>query len=349
MHLNDGELTRALERVNIPKAAASFVTFSLERQYMKIWERSAAIELLTPDQHGKGGTVEANLQSLVRDFGACIVIPLPYGKDILNRYPQLLEDLWKFDNDLFPWLMIGVPTWLPFWGIKNGLASRNLLIEQIEGLFRRIDQYQRGKPVDFNADNSDLSDAALERNKIFNRDGWTFPERAVADLANLWAQNANTQPLLLWLLTYVYSTEGVAQILREEIAPYVKLLQSTPREIVGLNITGLTKKCQLLKACVFKTYRLVIEPTSIRYVARPVTISDGDFVHTLEKGTFVSAPRSLFSRDPSIFPDQKNSSQSAFWKPTHGLVNRSLDTGHSSHGVQELRYAKVTRSPRKRF
>jgi hypothetical protein len=103
----------------------------------------------------------------------------------MDRYPQLLEDLWKFDNDLFPWLMVGVPTWLPFQMIRNGFAARTRLIDQLEGLIRRIDQYQRGSPVDFNADMSDFSDAALGRNKIFNRDGWTFPERAVSDLANL--------------------------------------------------------------------------------------------------------------------------------------------------------------------
>jgi cytochrome P450 len=105
---------------------------------------------------------------------------------------------------------------------------------------------------------------------------------------------------------YVYSAEGVARRLREEIALYVRLSQTTPLEIVGLDIMGLTKKCQLLRACVFETYRLIIEPTSIRYVARPVTISDGDFVQTLNPGTWVSAPHSLLSRDSIIFPDTES-------------------------------------------
>jgi hypothetical protein len=137
--------------------------------------------------------------------------------------------------------MVGVSSWLPFRIILDGLAARSRLIDEVDGLYRRIDQYQRGEPVDFDADMSDISEAVLERNRIFNRSGWTFPERGVSDLTNIWAQNANTQPLLFWFLTYVYSTDGVIQRLREEIAPYVQLSQIMPREIINFDVAGLSK------------------------------------------------------------------------------------------------------------
>lgn len=71
--------------------------------------------------------VEANLSSLSRDFGACIAIPILYNQSFLDRYPQLLNDFWKFDNNLFPLLMMGVPTWLlfPFKVMREGLAARS--------------------------------------------------------------------------------------------------------------------------------------------------------------------------------------------------------------------------------
>ena len=76
------------------------------------------------------GAVEANHQSLTRDFGACISIPLLYGHDFLERYPQLLDDFWKFDNDIFPLLMIGIPPWAPFKVMKEGRNSCTVTFAQ---------------------------------------------------------------------------------------------------------------------------------------------------------------------------------------------------------------------------
>ncbi|KAJ4363888.1 hypothetical protein N0V83_009340 [Neocucurbitaria cava] len=270
---------------------------------MKRWEYSADITVSKFTSHGDIAKVEANLQNLSRDFGACIAIPQLYGRDFLDRYPQALDDFWKFDNDLFPLLMIGMPLWAPFKIVKEGLAARTRIITEIEALYRRIDQYQHGHPIDFDADVSDVSETASERNKIYERDGRSFPERGVGDLAIFWGQNANTQPVLFWLLTYVYSTFGILEQFREEIAPYIGISRTTPPEITSLDIPRLSRNCQLLKACILETYRLVNEPTSIRYVARPITITDGGLKHGLTQGMFVSVPHSLTNRDASVYGD----------------------------------------------
>jgi hypothetical protein len=120
LFLNDKNSVAAVERANVPQLANSFVTFSSDPAQMKRWEMSADIQVVTPNLPGKPGSVEANLQSLTRDFGACMAIPLLYGKDFLERCPQLLDDFWKFDNDLFPLLMIGMPLWAPFRMVKEG-------------------------------------------------------------------------------------------------------------------------------------------------------------------------------------------------------------------------------------
>ncbi|KAL8795380.1 MAG: hypothetical protein Q9195_002121 [Heterodermia aff. obscurata] len=306
MFVNETSVAAAIERGNIPEKAASFVTFSTDKERMRHWELSADIRLVRPSLADNRGVVEANLQSLTRDFGACIAIPLLYGQDFLDRYAQVLDDLWKFDNDLFSLMLIGVPTWAPFKIVKEGLAARSRLGKQMEALYRRIDQYQKKEPVDLGADMSDISNTALDRNKIYRRDDWSFRHRGVSDLALLWGQNANTQPTLFWFLAYVYSTPSLLDELRQEIAPYVTMSQRSPPEIISMDLTKLSRDCPRTKACLFETYRLTIDVVSIRYVERPVTIKDGSLRHELEPGTFVSAPHSTSHRDPSVYanPDE---------------------------------------------
>lgn len=303
MFLNDAAATAAIERGGVFQKAASFVTFSADTERINRWELSANIRVVTPELPDQPGVVEADLQSLTRDFGACIAIPLLYGQDFLDRYSQLLDDFWKFDNDLFPLLMIGIPSWAPFKIVKEGLAARSRLIKEMEALYQRIDQHQRGQPVDFSADMSDVSNAALGRNKIYSRQNLAFRHRGEGDLSVLWGQNANTQPTLFWFLAYVYSTPGLLQKLREEVAPYIKFSQTSPPEITSMDLTALSRDCPLLKACIFETYRMANEVTSIRYVERPITINDGDYKHKLKPGMFVSVPLSLNQRDPSIYAD----------------------------------------------
>ncbi|KAM0434013.1 hypothetical protein ACHAPT_003957 [Fusarium lateritium] len=291
LFLNDGAATAAIQGADVAYRASRLVTLA-PGQDRKRWELSADVRIISP------GVAEANLQSLARDFGACTATPLLYGKDFLDGNPRLLDDFWIFDNDLFPLLMIGVPSWAPFKMVRQGLRARSRILAAIEGLYRRIDQHQQGQPVD--SDMSDVHEALFARNTVYEREGWSFEERAAGDLATFWGQNANTQPVLFWFLAYVYSTQGLVDRVRDDIAPYVKL---SPTDPPVLDIPGLSNNCQLLKACIFETYRMVNEPTSIRHLERAVTISDSGFRHELKAGTFISVPHSLTNHDPSVYED----------------------------------------------
>ena len=329
MFLNNTAAIAALERADLPGKAASFVTFSADADKMKRWELSAKIEVIIPESTNGQEAAEANLQSLTRDFGACVAIPLLYGQDFLDRYSSLLDDFWRFDNDVFPLLMIGIPTWAPFKIVKEGIAARSRLLEQIDALYRRIDQYQNSERIDFDADMSDISKTALERNRVYSEKKWSFRERGGGDLAILWGQNANTQPIFFWFTTYVYSTPGLVEQLREEIGPYIKLSESQPLEFKSMDLPGIFANCPRMKACIFETYRMANEATSIRYVARPVTINDGTYKHELKPGMFVSAPHSVIQRDPSIYAD-----------PDEFIPDRFLETDPDS-GKLIARYGKL--------
>lgn len=328
MFLNEAGAAAAIERANIPEKAASFVTFVTDRECMRRWELSADVRLVIPDSPDDRGVVEANLQSLTRDFGACIAIPLLYGKDFLDRYMQVLDDFWKFDNDIFPLLLIGVPPWAPLKIMKEGLAARSRLANEMEALYRRIDQYQKSEPVDFGADMSDISNTALDRNKVYTQENWSFRHRGVGDLALLWGQNANTQPTLFWFLAYVYSTPGILDKLRQEIAPYIKLSQTSPPDIISMDFVGLSRDCPRMKACIFETYRLAVDVASIRYVERPNTIKDGSYTHELKAGMFVSAPHGLTQRDPSVYANPDDFVPDRFLKTDPKSGKLSARYGH---------------------
>lgn len=327
LFLNDTAATAALERGGIANEANHFVSFSDKSGSLQRWELSAKPKLLSND------AVEVNLQSITRDFGACIAIPLLYGRDFFERYPGILDDFWRFDNDAFPLLMIGLPTWLPSSMMRNGIASRSQLLNAMTALYRRIDQYQRGEVVDSDADMSDISTTALERNEVYDRRGWTYEERGAGDLAVLWGQNANTHPNLFWLMLYIHSTPGLVSSLREEVAPYVNLLR--PRvsgqqpQIESIDFPGLFAHSILLKACLYETFRMANEATSIRYITAPMTLTDGDYKHHIKAGTWVSAPHAINQRNPNIYlnPDTFN--------PTR-FLHTDPDTGK-----QSVRYGKL--------
>lgn len=304
--LNDSAATKALEKADIASKAASLVTFHADAKQKMRWELSAGTRIITADSPGRPGVVEADLQSLVRDFGACIAIPLLYGRDFLDRYPQLLDDFWKFDNDLFPLLMVGVPPWVPFKAMKEGLAARTRLTDAMVALYRRISQYQQRGPTDDGADMSDISDTALGRNNIYKEAGWSVEQRGYGDLPILWGANANTQPVLFWLLAFIYSTDDLLETLRQEVAQFVRVCWDDIPKIVSMDIASLARDCPLLKACLFETYRLTVEASSIRRVEKSINVDDGFHKHELKPGTFVSVPHALTQRDPRIYtkPDQ---------------------------------------------
>ena len=243
--------------------------------------------------------------TIARDFGACIAIPLLYGKDFLTRNPELLDDFWKFDNDAFPLLMIGMPTWTPLKMMKDGVAARLRLLTAMDAPYRRIDQYQSGRPIDFAADMSDISNTALERNRVYVKRGLSFIECGGGDLAILWGQNANTQAIFFWLMLFAYSTKGLVDRPREEVAPYVVLSGEDNPKISSIDLPALFGNCALLKSCIFETYRMANEATSIRYVEQSVTLNDGAYKHELKPGMFVSGPHAVTQRNPAIYKDSR--------------------------------------------
>lgn len=295
--LSDSGSTAALERGQVVEKMLNLVTFTDKKDDLQVWERAANVRRVGD------GAVEADLLNLFRDFGTTVAMPVLYGKDFLERNPTFLEDFWRFDNDLFPLLMVGIPTWAPFKMMREGLASRTRILTALEGLYRRIDQYQNNEPVNFGADMSDVG-IATGRNSIYREHNLSFSLRGDIDFSFLWGQNGNSQPLLSWYILFAYSTPGLVERYREEMAPWVKVSQKKgPVEIESVDIAALNRECPLMKSALYETFRLGAEATSIRRVSQPISVVDGEYTHQLEPGTWISVPYGVTQNDPSIYPD----------------------------------------------
>lgn len=317
--LNEAGATAAIESADVPGKMVHLVSVSADPEARRRrWERSANVTAASPT------AAEADLDTLIKNFGACVAIPLLYGHDFVERYDTLLEDFWLFDRAVFPLRIVGVPTWFPLPSFRAGLKARARLNREMAALYRRMDQYVRGDKVDFDADMSDISSIARERVRIYSEVGLDVRHMGEIDFSLLWGQNANSQQMVFWFVAYIYSVPDLLHDLRQEIAEHVQVSASkdgTPPRITKFDLPALMSSCPLFKASLYETYRMANDPTSIRYVTAPLTVSDAaDRPFTLKAGSWISAPHAARHYDPELFPDPHT------FVPTR-FLERDAETG----------------------
>lgn len=322
--LSKSGATERIKVAEVHRKVASLITFTSDSTCRSSWEQSANPVLLDD-----GATAQVNLQVLLRDFGAAISIPLLYGQKFLDDNPNLLRDLWTFDNDAFGMLVIGIPAWFPIPTLQRGIAARNRLHKALTAYHARLRQ-SHNINLNTNQDNdiSDASEAAYQRTTVFNDFGISTELRGQIELSAIWGLNANTQPLIFWMITYVYATPGLVEALREEVLPCMTLASSsTTIEILALDHDMLSQECQLLKSTFFETLRMVNEATSIRQVVQSVSVSDGTSQHHFSAGTWISAPHAGTQRDSTIYPS-----------PHEFIPDRFLSEDDSQPGQKVAQY-----------
>ncbi|KAB5582966.1 cytochrome P450 [Coniochaeta sp. 2T2.1] len=286
----------AVAGADIPGRVVDLVTFSTKKEDQKMWEWSAAVKPLTP-----GVAAEVTLNKLVRDFGACAVIPMLHGQDLLDHHPTFLEDFWKFDTDVFPMLIVGIPSWAPIKALREGIAARDRCSAALTDVYRRVDLWAKGLPTGNRHEPSAIVKQRYEQYESVDMPLWA---RGTADLSLLWGQNANSQVLLFWFVAYLYSTPDLVKELREEIKEFVAVdTASNPPRIASIDIRSLSSQCPLLKSSLFETFRMSSEATSIRYVKEDITVEEGGRTYRLKAGSWMSAPHGVTQHDEKYYPD----------------------------------------------
>lgn len=300
--VNDAYSTALINKAEIHHRVMNIVAPSKSSDGQAPWQRFANTCLIANDSPESPHTIEVDFYRLICDFGAHAAIDVLYGKDFLDRNPRLLDDFWIFDHTLFPLLMVGIPSWAPFSSMRKGLAARSRLLSALEGLYRRVDQSQSAETIDFGADMADVG-AAGGRNEVYSLHHVPMTHRAAIDLPFLWAQNANTQPLLFWLLTLIHSSPGLLERLRAEVAPWVTVTDTAFPEIKSLDIDSIYRDCPLIKSALYETFRLCSDPTSIRKVVQPVSVFNDGNKDSLQPGTYISVSLAARQKDPLCFPN----------------------------------------------
>ncbi|KAK8194965.1 putative cytochrome P450 [Phyllosticta capitalensis] len=304
VYMSDRPASECIEEANIPRHAYSLVTLSASDS-LTAWESLAQYRLLVSETKDQPGAAELNLFNLIRSFGAAISIPMLYGSDYMKRNFNVLRDFWAFDNDCFPLVMAGVPLWAPLKHFQEGLAARARINRGLAEFFERLDKHLRGEDLDPTLDLTDVSQIVMERNEIFNKYDFKYRDRGDHDAALLWGQNGNMQPSTSWLIIYIYATPGLLASLRQEIAPHVSISTAdndySHPYITRLDMNGLQKHCPLLRSTWLETFRVANEPSSLRYIAKPLQVTPESA--TLQPGTFVTVPHAIHQHDPSLYPD----------------------------------------------
>lgn len=210
------------------------------------------------------------------------------------------------------------------------------MIEALTAQQRALDAEAAGGDVGEWENLGDVSEVIRGRNKAYRERG--IPAEGRVELSLLWALNANSNFAVFWLLLRVVSTEGLLGVVREEVAPFVRVERERdgfglvePR--VGIDEGGLLKNCPLLKACFVESMRLDSSTWSLQRLARDVDleVEAGGRAYRLRKGEFIDIPTDSYTRDPGVFAEPE------VFRPERHL--RSVDT--DENGKQKAEWGTV--------
>lgn len=119
--------------------APNLVSFSDSIVDQNPWERAAGPIIHTGDITGDASTVEVSLFALIRTFVGSIALPSLVGKEFLENFPHILEDIHDLEEG-FKYLVLGLPRWVPIPSLTKAHIARRRLLDAIDSLHGALDQ-----------------------------------------------------------------------------------------------------------------------------------------------------------------------------------------------------------------
>lgn len=310
-----------------------FVTFNSYADQTD-WERSANVDLV---QNSKGETlVEADLMPLVRNFVAKTANPALFGSDFVENFPEFWESMWTLDEGLVL-LATGVPGWIPWPRLQRSKLARRRMIAQTWEFEEAMDKYLNGEDPGVRwQDMDNVSDFVKSRIGLFRKRGLPVEARAICDVALAWTMNANANQLAAWLLFELYRDPVLLEIIREEIAPFVKVVQPQNQfgegvwlapELESLDMDGLINECPNLKAAYIETMRVYTGIWLVKWLAEDVVLErKGKDAETyfLKKGDMAHLAHEIHQFDADHFPNPNEWHHDRFLKETTDKNGRKV-------------------------
>lgn len=294
---------------------AEFVTFNDSQVDQAVWERTADASTV---EDAKGEVaVEADLFELVLNFIAMTANVSLFGTDFVENYPDFWEHLWKFDEG-FMVLAMDLPGVLP---INKAISARRGKYEVMRCLREfelAIDRDREGgDPVPEWSELDNVSPLVQGRlDEVYRKHNMTIRQRTACDFELAWAMNANSNPLVFWMLWRIYSDAVLLARIREEIENYIVLEKpalgfgaafNVALRIESMDTDGLLNKCPFLKAAYIETLRVDVGAWSLKAIREDTIISDkaGDSAEKLllPSGTYALGSHELHHMNPDTFED----------------------------------------------
>ncbi|TKA38216.1 hypothetical protein B0A54_09156 [Friedmanniomyces endolithicus] len=275
------------------------------------WEKTSSVKN-AKNKSGKP-VVEASLLPLIRDYAAHTANPSLIGSDFLNNYPDFLDDLWVFDRG-FVLLATGLPRWFPLPTLTRAHLARRRMLDKMDIFHRAMKKHANGEDV--GTDWSSLDDVGSlvkARMEVYRKHDMSIRARSSFELSLLWAGNANSDTLIFWMVNRIYADKALLEMIREEIAPYVTVVQppsdlpiAEPPRLDRFDLDGLCNDCPLLKSAYIECLRLDAAPWSFKVIKEDLVLQGrqkGSERWLLRKGDYAHIAHDLHSTDPKFFDD----------------------------------------------
>ena len=309
-----GELVHITAR-HLKDAIADWVTFNSYPADQMEWERMAEADVIeTPSGES---FVDADLMELTRNFVAQTATPSLMGTDFVTNFPEFAQCLWQFDA-AFAMLAMNMSAGFPSPRLQQARRARRFALSYLYEFHEAMDKELNGEDPGIRwQDLDNVSTLVRARAEVYRKHQIPIRVRAASDLSLLWAMNANSGPLLFWMLLEIYRDPVLLEQIRDEISPYVKGVQPKNEFGMGvwispsietLDVDGLINHCPLLNSAYLETLRLYTGAWSLRRVQQDTTLhgaGKGHETYVLKKGTYAHASHELHQLDPSYFPNPR--------------------------------------------
>lgn len=172
---------------NIEANVPNLISFTESLVDQHPWERSSHTTRLDAK------IVETDLLSLIRNFVKHITYLPLLGREFLDIYPGIFEDLSDFDAG-FGYLLLGLPRLFPVQALLRARTARRRLESAIDSFQKALDRDAIGE--DLNPPWRDLNDVCgimKDRNSLYRQKGTPPSVKGPLDLYLIWSYVVATQ------------------------------------------------------------------------------------------------------------------------------------------------------------
>jgi hypothetical protein len=142
---------------NIPQ----MITFMDSEIDQQPWERYANSSYISDTE------MEVNLMAMMRDMMGHASIPSFFGRGLLEKYPDILHDVYGLDAGMI-YFLIGLPAWTPWPSVSMAHQARHRVWQAVDDFHRTLDASSEGKSYDPTwGDLEDVSEFIMKRHATY--------------------------------------------------------------------------------------------------------------------------------------------------------------------------------------